>query len=100
VGQISVVGAVGRDGFGWELRQALAARGIDGSRLVEAPEVQTFTYTKVINGATGEEDLAAAGLHQELAAGAEVERALIAQLDGSGTRSSSPTRPRRRRGAW
>ena len=82
VRQISVVGVVGRDGFGWELRQALAARGIDGSRLVEAPEVQTFTYTKVINGATGEEDQPRLDFIRNRPLGAEVERALIAQLDG------------------
>jgi rfaE bifunctional protein kinase chain/domain len=82
VGQITVVGVVGRDGFGWELREALAARGIDGSRLVEAPGVQTFTYTKVINGETGEEDLPRLDFIVNRPLAADVEQALIAQLGG------------------
>lgn len=82
VGQISVVGVVGRDGFGWELREALAARGIDGSRLVEAPGVQTFTYTKVINGETGEEDRPRLDFIVNRPLAADVEQALIAQLGG------------------
>ncbi len=57
VTNVSVLGVVGADGFAWELRQALAARGIDGSLLLEVPEIQTFTYTKLINTATGDEDL-------------------------------------------
>lgn len=82
VGQITVVGVVGRDGFGWELREALAARGIDGSRLVEAPGVQTFTYTKVINGETGEEDRPRLDFIVNRPLAADVEQALIAQLGG------------------
>jgi rfaE bifunctional protein kinase chain/domain len=82
VGQITVVGVVGRDGFGWELREALAARGIDGSRLVEAPGVQTFTYTKVINGETGEEDRPRLDFIVNRPLAADVEEALIAQLGG------------------
>lgn len=57
VTNVAVLGVVGADGFAWELRQALAARGIDGSLLLEVPEIQTFTYTKLINTATGDEDL-------------------------------------------
>lgn len=57
VGSIAVLGVVGVDGFGWELRSALAARGIDGSLLLEVPQAQTFTYTKLINAESGEEDL-------------------------------------------
>lgn len=82
VGQITVVGVVGRDGFGWELREALAARGIDGSRLVEAAGVQTFTYTKVINGETGEEDRPRLDFIVNRPLAADVEQALIAQLGG------------------
>ena len=47
---------VGDDGFGYELRQALAARGIRLALLVDAPR-PTFTYTKLINSRTGVEDL-------------------------------------------
>jgi rfaE bifunctional protein kinase chain/domain len=56
VGRVAVLGAVGDDGFGYELRQALAARRIDSHLLVTVPGLQTFTYTKVINAQTGVED--------------------------------------------
>ncbi len=55
-GGVAVLGAVGDDGFGYELRQALSGRGIDGGLLVAVPELQTFTYTKLLNSQTGEED--------------------------------------------
>ena len=56
-GHVAVLGMVGDDGFGYELRAALAARGISHELLVDAPGVPTFTYTKLINAQTGEEDL-------------------------------------------
>ena len=55
-GAVSVLGAVGGDGFGFELRQALARVGVDDSLLVPTPGA-TFTYTKLLNKETGEEDL-------------------------------------------
>ena len=57
VGRIAVLGVAGRDGFGWELKQALAARRIESHLLVGIDNWQTFTYTKVINRDTGEEDM-------------------------------------------
>jgi sugar/nucleoside kinase (ribokinase family) len=48
---------VGNDGFGFELRSALTARGISHELLVDAPGVPTFTYTKLINAQTDQEDL-------------------------------------------
>src|ERR1700676_2141444 len=45
-GRIDVLGIVGDDGFGYELRRALESRGISAGLLVEAPGVPTFTYTK------------------------------------------------------
>jgi rfaE bifunctional protein kinase chain/domain len=56
-GEVAVLGMVGDDGFGYELRAALSARGISHQLLVDAPGVPTFTYTKLINHRTGEEDL-------------------------------------------
>jgi rfaE bifunctional protein kinase chain/domain len=56
-GQVAVLGAVGEDGFGWELDRALRARGIDTALLIRSAEVPTFTYTKLINDRTDEEDL-------------------------------------------
>ena len=56
VGRVAVLGAIGNDGFGFELKQALRARGMEPDMLVETPGLQTFTYTKVINSETGVED--------------------------------------------
>ncbi|MCC6389238.1 MAG: ribokinase [Bryobacterales bacterium] len=56
-GHVAVLGVLGEDGHGWELRRALAARGIDHQLCVTHPEVCTFTYTKLLNRRTGEEDL-------------------------------------------
>ena len=57
VGRVSVLGVVGADGFGHELIQALERRGIAADTLIQAAEMQTFTYTKLINYVTGQEDL-------------------------------------------
>ncbi len=56
VGRVSVLGVVGDDGYAFELRAALKTRGIDSSLLITNPARQTFTYTKLLNGVTGEED--------------------------------------------
>ena len=56
VGRVSVLGVTGDDGFAFELRQALASRGIESDLLVKLPEWTTFTYTKIINRDTDEED--------------------------------------------
>ena len=55
--QVSVLGAIGDDGFGYELCQALAARKIASQFLLSGSGVATFTYTKLLNAQTGEEDL-------------------------------------------
>ena len=55
--RVSVLGVIGRDGFGYELRNALEARRIAGDLLIESDSVQTFTYTKLINRESGVEDL-------------------------------------------
>ena len=56
-GRVAVIGAIGEDGFGTELRRALKARGIVAEWLVESSLMSTFTYTKLINSETGVEDL-------------------------------------------
>jgi rfaE bifunctional protein kinase chain/domain len=55
-GQVAVIGVRGDDGFGYELEQALAARGITADRMVKVQDWQTFTYTKLLNSQTGDED--------------------------------------------
>jgi len=77
VANVAVLGVVGADGFAWELRQALAARGIDGSLLLEVPALQTFTYTKLINTHTDEEDLPRVDFVVTRALSEEVEMRLV-----------------------
>jgi rfaE bifunctional protein kinase chain/domain len=55
--RVDVLGVVGDDGFGHELERALAARRVGTDLLVRAEGVPTFTYTKLLNRRTGEEDL-------------------------------------------
>jgi rfaE bifunctional protein kinase chain/domain len=55
-GCVAALGTIGDDGFGLELGRALAARGIRADLCVPVRSMQTFTYTKVINQATGTED--------------------------------------------
>ena len=55
--RVTVLGIVGDDGHGFELRKALNMRGMHDELLVEAPGRQTFTYTKLINQVSGVEDL-------------------------------------------
>jgi rfaE bifunctional protein kinase chain/domain len=56
IGRVAVLGAVGEDGFGYELEQALESRGISTELLVRSDELSTFTYTKLLNLMTGIED--------------------------------------------
>ena len=56
IGRVAVLGVVGDDGFGYELKQAMDSRGISPELLVRSPDVPTFTYTKLINASTGVED--------------------------------------------
>jgi rfaE bifunctional protein kinase chain/domain len=56
VGRVAVLGAIGHDGFGLELSRALGAREISSDLCVRSKELQTFTYTKLINAQTGVED--------------------------------------------
>jgi len=55
-GHVAVIGAIGQDGFGFELERALASRNIDYSLLVASDKIQTYTYSKLINAKTGKED--------------------------------------------
>lgn len=56
VGQVSVLGVVGDDGHGYELVRALNVLDIGTDLVLRRKEVPTFTYTKLINTATGRED--------------------------------------------
>ena len=54
--KVAVLGVRGDDGFGFELDRALTERGIDASLMVDVRQWQTFTYTKLLNSTTGDED--------------------------------------------
>lgn len=56
VEEVSVLGVIGDDGFGWELSRALELRGVRPNLIVDN-EISTFTYTKLLNSQTGAEDL-------------------------------------------
>ncbi len=56
IGSVAVLGAIGDDGFSYELLAALNRRGISGELLVRSSDLPTFTYTKIINSETGVED--------------------------------------------
>lgn len=55
-GRTAVLGVIGQDGFGFELERSLSKRGIDYSLMVATPDVQTSTYSRLINSETGIED--------------------------------------------
>jgi rfaE bifunctional protein kinase chain/domain len=80
VKQVSVLGVQGDDGAAFELRRALAANGIDGSRMVTASRAQTFTYTKYLNMANGDEDLPRTDFVNVKPWSPETEAAVVAQL--------------------
>lgn len=82
-GRVSVLGAIGQDGFGFELERALTKRRIDYSLLVATPDIQTFTYTKVINGETGIEDRPRVDFINTHPLPSEVEDQLIANFSTS-----------------
>ena len=56
VGQVTVLGTVGTGGSAHDLRDALVDRGIDAHQLIADRRVVTFTYTKLINAGSGQED--------------------------------------------
>jgi sugar/nucleoside kinase (ribokinase family) len=80
-GRVAVLGAVGADGFGFELRQALERAGIERA-LVESSEIATFTYTKLINRVSGVEDLPRIDFIRNEPMPGAVETAVLSTLDG------------------
>jgi rfaE bifunctional protein kinase chain/domain len=57
MGRVAVLGAIGEDGAGFELTRTLNAHGISSDLMVRSAELPTFTYTKLIEASTGEENL-------------------------------------------
>ena len=79
-GRVAVLGAIGQDGFGFELERALTARRIDYSLLVASTDIQTFTYSKMINDQTDEEDRARVDFVNPRPLPSDVEDQLIANF--------------------
>jgi rfaE bifunctional protein kinase chain/domain len=82
MGRVSVLGVVGQDGHGFELRGALRQRGIESDLLVESAEVQTFTYTKLINQRTHQEDQPRIDFVNQSALPGSVVRLVLDRLQG------------------
>jgi bifunctional ADP-heptose synthase (sugar kinase/adenylyltransferase) len=80
-GKVAVLGLAGDDGFGYELRRALEARGIASNLLLKAPQIPTFTYTKLINRHTGAEDVPRLDFVYTEALPETLDRALVLSLE-------------------
>jgi rfaE bifunctional protein kinase chain/domain len=80
-GRVAVLGAIGQDGFGFELEQALARRRIEYKLLVASKSIQTFTYTKLLNQNTGVEDLPRCDYINTSPLPGDVENQLIANFN-------------------
>jgi rfaE bifunctional protein kinase chain/domain len=78
--RVAVLGAIGEDGFGFELCHALETRKIDSSLCARTAAMQTFTYTKLLNGKTGKEDLPRVDFINTAPLDPEAERLIIANL--------------------
>lgn len=79
-GRTAVLGAIGQDGFGFELERSLSRRGIDYSLMVATPDVQTSTYSRLINSETGVEDKSRVDFINRGQLPEEVEDQLIANF--------------------
>jgi rfaE bifunctional protein kinase chain/domain len=82
-GRVAVLGAIGQDGFGLELSRALGSAGVSSDLCVRAKELQTFTYTKLINARTGVEDQPRVDFINTAPLATDVERRLLDNLQTS-----------------
>ena len=81
--RVAVLGVIGQDGHGFELRRALRERGIEDDLLVESADVQTFTYTKLINSRTNVEDQPRVDFINQEKLPSAAERAVLDRLLGA-----------------
>jgi rfaE bifunctional protein kinase chain/domain len=81
-GRVAVLGAIGEDGSAAELLRALAQRRIEPDLIVQTPEIQTFTYTKLLNAETGAEDLPRVDFINTRPLPEQAERAVLERLRG------------------
>jgi len=82
-GQVGVLGVIGQDGFGYELKRTLGRIGIQTDLLLEVDGSQTFTYTKLINNQTGVEDQPRVDFISTRDFAPEVQRQIIQRLHWS-----------------
>ena len=80
---VSIATAIGTDGFGYELEQALRRNGISAEFVHRAAGLATFTYTKLINCNTGVEDLARVDFIQASDLATSIEHAVIARIEAA-----------------
>ena len=80
IGKVSVLGAIGDDGFGFELERALDRRSIATDLLIRSSSIATFTYTKLLNAGTGIEDLPRLDFINASPLPADVETELLERL--------------------
>lgn len=80
---VAIAAAIGADGFGYELEQALRRNGIRSEYVYRAPGLATFTYTKLINVHTGVEDLPRVDFIQAHDLPREVEDAVVARIEAA-----------------
>ncbi|HWR53571.1 MAG TPA: PfkB family carbohydrate kinase [Bryobacteraceae bacterium] len=83
VSRTGVLGVVGDDGAGMELLRGLEARDITTEMVVKSAAVPTFTYTKLLNVKTGEEDQPRVDFVYAKAMPDEVERKLLNRLESA-----------------
>jgi rfaE bifunctional protein kinase chain/domain len=81
--EVEVLGAIGDDGHGFELRQSLAKRGIGTSLLATESGFATFTYSKLLNSNLGAEDLPRVDFINSIAIPAALEERICAMLDAA-----------------
>mgnify|MGYP000913348273 CR=1 FL=1 len=80
--QVAVLGVIGQDGSGFELERALISREISPELVVRTASVPTFTYTKLINAVTEEEDQPRVDFIYTQPLPADVEGNLLEHLRG------------------
>ncbi|MEO8125988.1 MAG: PfkB family carbohydrate kinase [Bryobacteraceae bacterium] len=81
VSRVTILGAIGDDGHGFELLRALRRRRISAELSVISSLIPTFTYTKLINSETGMEDLPRIDYIRTEPLPMEVEEELLEKLD-------------------
>jgi rfaE bifunctional protein kinase chain/domain len=81
--RVSVMGAIGADGFGFELSGALDRRGIGHDLLIHSNAMTTFTYTKLLRSDTGVEDLPRVDFINTAPLPAELDGQLVRRLENA-----------------